>query len=61
MSSDGMFTTQSPSRRMFSVVLEVGPTPMTQRQPSQKIEESGAMLSVPSALRVETRMTGVPK
>ena len=40
---------------------ELASSPRMQRQPSQKAEDMGAMLEVPSALVVLISTTGVPK
>ena len=46
---------------MFCVVLEPAARPITQRQPSQKIDDMGARLCEPSSLTLPIKTTGVPK
>lgn len=58
---EGRFSTHSPVRRRFSVVLEIAASPSMQRQPSHQAEDIGARFGRPSSLIVLTRTTGVPK
>src|SRR2546428_5897711 len=61
MSEDGRFNTHSPSRAMLAAVCEELPRPSTALPLSHQAEDIGAMLGVPSSLRVVIRTTGVPK
>ena len=57
----GRFSTHSPVRTRFCDVFECVASPSMQRQPSQKADDIGARLLVPSSLIVLIRTTGVPK
>ena len=58
--SEGRFSTPSPARTRFSVVLERALSPNTARQPSQNADDIGAKFAEPSSFSVEMRTTGVP-
>jgi hypothetical protein len=61
MSAAGRFSTISPVRRRLGTVWPLVPTPNIARHPSQKTDEIGARLAVPSGFIVLSRTTGVPK
>ena len=59
--TEGRLSAHSPERLIFSVVFENEKMPITQRHPSQNIDEIGAILYDPSSLQVLMITTGVPK
>ncbi len=61
ISSVARLRTQVFVRRRLEVVWDLELRPIMQRWPSHQAEDIGAMLGVPSGLRVVIRMTGVPQ
>ena len=59
--ADARLSTHSPVRKIFCVVCDAAASPITQRQPSQKMDDIGAKLKDPSGLAVPIKTTGVPK